>query len=426
MDNSEDDHDHLHYRGVDSVEKHIGVDEALSMLLERIKPLGAEVVTLRQSYDRILYDDLRSPLNVPSRDRSTRDGYAIRILANGAKKYNVVADVRIGTKPNSALKIGDAARVATGSYLPSGANSVAMIEYVDRSRATIALKREPKLGENILRTGEDIAKGSTVLKGGTRLQAQHVALLAQINTERVKVFRRPTVSFFSTGDELYDSLGHKFQNKEIKVPDINRPFIESMITTLGAIPLDLGIARDSLDAIKERILQGLRTSDALILSAGSSVGERDYAGKAAESITGVKILVHGIAMRPSSPTGLGVFKGKPLILLPGFPTSAFMSFFVFARAAILKLAGEKTSGELAPVIEARLVNSYDGKSGIKHYIRVKVERDKDELVASIVTPTEAYYTSWLGKANGIVVLNENKTKVSEGDKVRAFMIGSID
>jgi molybdenum cofactor synthesis domain-containing protein len=250
--------------------------------------------------------------------------------------------------------------------------------------------------------------------------------LAQVRKDEVGVFRKPTVSFFSTGDELFDPFKARGKISSTGIPDINRHFIRSMVEDLNATPLDLGIAKDSYEEIKQRIEGGLKSSDALILSAGSSVGERDYALKAAKSIRGVNVLLHGVAMRPSSPTGLALYKDKPFVLLPGFPTSAFMSFFVFARAAILKLSGEKGQGELQPVIRARMLDEYNGKAGIKHFLRVKVSSGEDgNYAASIVKPTEAYYSSWLGKANGIAILDESHTVVQPGDYASVFLIGSI-
>ncbi len=419
--------DHHHYHGVDNVEKHISVDEALSKLLKNIKPVKSELIKSSDGFNRVLFRDVSSPIDVPTRARSTRDGYALRISESNdseSRRFKLVGDVRIGTSPKIRLSAQEAVRVATGSYIPLGANSVAMVEYVQESDGVIEIQREQKIGENILRKGEDITRKSSVLKKGTRLRPHHVALLAQIGLRRIQVFQRPLVSVLSTGDELFDVF--KGRDSETQIPDINRPFICSMLEALNARPFDLGIARDNFRAIKKKIERGLKSSDALILSAGSSVGERDYALKAAASITGVNILVHGVAMRPSSPTGLAVYNGKPFILLPGFPTSAFMSFFVFARPAILKMSGEKTDGGFEPLIRAEMIDSYEGKKGIKHFLRVRVSKSNGNYVATIVKPTDAYYSSWLGKANGIAVLDEDRTTIQVGDQVDIFLIGEVE
>lgn len=162
--------------------------------------------------------------------------------------------------------------------------------------------------------------------------------------------------------------------------------------------------------------------DALFISAGSSVGERDYVAKAVESIGGVKILVHGVAMRPSSPTGIATYKGKPFILLPGFPTSTIVSFLVFGIPAILSTGGSTIVEP--PMIRAKLSEDYPGKPGITHFVRVRIKRDKEEYAASVVRPTEAQYSSWLKQANGIVVIGELGS-AKQGEMVDAFLIGEL-
>jgi molybdopterin molybdotransferase len=419
---SEDEHDHLHYHGVDKAERHIRVDEALATLLMRIRPVRPEFAATSDCLYRVLYGDIKLRTDIPPRARSTRDGYALNI-SEESRTFDVIGDVRIGRSPNIKLKPGQAARVATGSFLPSGANSVAMIEYVNEKVGRIELQRESHIGENILGKGDDLRSGLTILKKGTRLYPHHIALIAESGMKRLRVFRKPSVAFFSTGDELFDPLSGK--KRKDGIPDINRPFIASMLREQNVTPKDLGIVRDSFQEIKRKIEQGLKTSDALIISAGSSVGERDYALKAARDIPGVELLVHGVAMRPSSPTGLAIYRGKPFILLPGFPTSAFVSFFVFARAAIQELSGDEAGGLLEPRIRARMLDAYDGRRGIRHFLRVGVSKDNGEYVATIAKPTDAYYTSWLGRANGIAILGEDNSSIAPGDYAEIFLIGDV-
>jgi len=248
-----------------------------------------------------------------------------------------------------------------------------------------------------------------------------------LGIDQLPVYAKPKVAFFSTGDELKD-IGSKSGRKNgsahrVGIFDSNRPFLSSMINELGGIPIDLGIARDNLKEVKAKMNRGLRY-DALFLSAGSSVGERDYVTKAAESIKDVKILVHGVAMRPSSPTSLAVHNGKPLILLPGFPTSAIVSFLVFGRPAILKLGGNSSLDYTT--IRATLEDEYEGKAGLTHFLRVRIIRDGELYRAKIVKPTEAQFSSWLRQANGIAVIGrDGKTSVRHGDEVSAFQIGEI-
>ena len=419
--------EHTHYQGVDLAEKHISVDQALREFLSQIKPVATESAGMLSSLHRILSEDIKSKVDVPLRARSTRDGFALRIAQNHApigSTFRIVGDVRIGTTPNISIKAGEAVRIATGSHMPKGANTVLMKEYAKPSGSMLTANHSMELGENILGAGKDISRNSTILKKGEQIKAQHIALLTLLGINKVKVFRKPKIAFFSTGDELVDPKT-KTREKTMnpKIYDANRPFIESMILELNSEPVDLGIARDNYTQIRRKMIKGLTKCDALILSAGSSVGERDYVSRAAKAIKDVKILVHGVAMRPSSPTGLAIYKGKPFILLPGFPTSAIVSFFVFGSPAILRLSGSKTTS--FALIQARMLQRYEGKKGITHFVRVKVESKPEGYVVSVVKPTEAFHSSWMGSANGIAVVNEHSSPVEAGQQVNVFLIGAL-
>jgi molybdenum cofactor synthesis domain-containing protein len=426
--------DHVHYHGVDRAEAHISVAEALKIILDNIAPTGPETVdAFHDSHGRVLFQDVTARIDIPGRTRSTRDGYAVRItkdVPEPGHTLEVVGEVAIGTSSRLSLRPGEAARVATGSYLPGGADSVVMKEYVSISEgrggasSSITVDRPIKVDDNLLHPGEDISKGELLLRRGVRISPQHVALLSMLGTRTVRVFRRPKVAFFSTGDELVDVSGSgRPASGGSWIYDSNRPFISAAVSELGAEAVDLGIARDNVGEIRAKLVEGLR-NDALLISAGSSVGERDYVTRAMSSIGGVKTLVHGVAMRPSSPTGLAAYRGRPVISLPGFPTSAIVSFLVFGRPSILKLSGASDVGY--PLIKARLLDGYSGKKGITHFIRVAVTRKDDEYQAKLVTPTEAQFSRWLSIANGIAVIETKDGGSAEaGQDVDVFLVSDL-
>ena len=411
--------EHVHYHGVDKAEEHIKVDQAIEMILRHVSSVGSETLDLSKALERVLFKDIISGENIPELARSTRDGFAVRMPSEDSPRvFRIVGEVRIGVIPKGIpLRKGEAVRIATGSYVPRGTDAVVMKEYAKVEGSTLSVDRPLKSDENILRPGEDILKGTVLLKRGTRLKPQHMALLSILGVERVSVFRKPRIAFFSTGDELVDSKSSKKQG----IYDATRPFIGSMLSQLLTEPCDLGIASDNLREIRSKMYHGLISFDGLILSAGSSVGDRDYVAQAADSINGVKILVHGVAMRPSSPTGLALYRGrKPFILLPGFPTSAIVSFFVFALPIISKLSGQ--SGRVLSSVRAEIADDYQGKLGIKHFLRVRVSED---LKAHIVKPTEAYFSRWIAEANGIAIVDENRGPLKKGDEVEVLMIGNF-
>ena len=459
---------HVHYHGVDKAEEHIKVDLALGKLLAEIAPVRPETISLDGAWNRVLFHDITSHSYVPKMARSTRDGFAVRLPKTRAAEmtktspleFSIVGEVRIGTIPEISLKKDwEAAIVATGSYVPEGTSAVVMKEYAIRLGANmLSVGRTIRERENILPPGADIERGDTLLRAGTRLHPTHIALLSMLGVWKVKVYRRPRVAFFSTGDELLDlgqstrensKRGDKDPRKENKdsgarIFDSTRPFVRSALEELGVEPCDLGIARDNFTEIKAKMLNGLQAYDALFLSAGSSVGERDYVGRAADAIRGVRMLVHGVAMRPSSPTGLAVYHGKPFILLPGFPTSAIVSFFVFGLAAIGKLSGlalhaEEHAGSLVetlglvhPVTYATLLDEYHTqKAGITHFLRVHVSRERKvkngrtRFIAQIVKPTEAYYSRWLSEANGIAVIEGGRYSTKGEKEVPVLLFGRV-
>jgi molybdenum cofactor synthesis domain-containing protein len=413
--------DHVHYHGVDKAEEHLSYETALEKLLAAIVPVMGEFVGAEASLGRIAFRDIVSRVGIPKLPRSTRDGYAVKITSEAptGSRFRISGEARIGKIPKLVVAGGTAVKVATGSFLPRGANAVVMKEYANLQGQTIEISKSILVHDNIMESGEDFQKGTVLLKRGTRIHPQHLGLLSMVGEKKVNVFKRPKVAVLSTGDELFDSSSSAKQNK---VYDATRPFVKSMLAEIGADVVDLGIAKDAERDIRSKIASGLRC-DALILSAGSSVGERDFVSSVVGSFKNVKVLLHGVAMRPSSPTGLATFGGKPFILLPGFPTSAFVSFFVLARPAILKLAG--SSNVHYPMIKARLLDSYSGNAGLTHFLRIQVSRNGEEYEARIIKPTEAQYSGWLRSANGIAIISPGRGTVDAGEKVDLFLIAEI-
>ncbi len=420
-----EDHDHLHYHGVDKAEQHISVDDALTIFLGGIKTTKPEKIKLSDATNRVLISDIVSPQDLPRLARSSRDGYAIVVPENGettiSRDFKVIGEIRIGRISSLVVNPGEAARVATGSFIPRGANAVVMREYSNAGAGTLRISKSPKIGENIVSPGEDLKRDEPLFGAGSKLQPHNIALLAMLGVKQIRVSSKPRIAIFSTGDEL-KNLESPVSKDSGATFDSNRPFLASAISELGGIPVDLGIAHDNFKQIRAKMIQGLK-SEGLILSAGSSVGERDYVTKAAESIKGLRLLIHGVAMRPSSPTGLAVCRGKPVIFLPGFPTSAIVSFYVFGRPAVLKLSGASETGVFT--FRAVLDEDYDGKPGLTHFVRVQLRREGELLKAKIVRPTEAQYSSWLKDANGIAIIGrDGKTVVRRGEEVSVFSISN--
>ena len=204
---SREEEEHVHYHGVDKAEEHIRVDQALEMFLGQITPVKSEYVELARANRRVIYEDIRSPMDLPRLARSTRDGFAVSFPGDETptgSRFSIVGDIPIGVVPKMSLKEGQAVRIATGSYAPKGTCSVLMKEYAKVEGDSLVGERSLRRNENVLKPGEDIARGKTILHKGSVLLPTHIALLAMLGHARVKVYRKPRIAFFSTGDELVD------------------------------------------------------------------------------------------------------------------------------------------------------------------------------------------------------------------------------
>ena len=299
---------------------------------------------------RVLGEDIVSHQFLPPADRSVMDGYAIRsedvqkVSEKNPTILEVIGESKLGEICNISVRAGTAVAVATGSMIPSGADTVVIIERTTSVKGNrIAVYAPAHAGESISKKGEDLVPGATVLPKGKRLRAQDIGVLKELGLTRVKVVRKPRIGIISTGNELIDSSN---KSNVAKVVDINRPILAGMVQELGAEPIDLGIVGDEDADIIRLLRRGLRTSDILLVTAGSSVGKKDLVPQCINKLGKPGMLIHGIAMRPSMPTGLAVVKGKPILSLPGFPVSAIFAFRVFARPLIAMLMGTQEVQDL--------------------------------------------------------------------------------
>jgi len=237
---------------------------------------------------------------------------------------------------------------------------------------------------------------------------------------KVRVVRKPRIGIISTGDELVDSPSKLSPGKII---DLNRSILSGMTQELGAVPLDMGIAPDQEKEILRALRRGLRHSDAVLISAGSSVGKRDLLPKCINSIGEPGMVVHGVAMRPSLPTGLAVVKGKPVVSLPGFPVSAIMAFRVFCRPLIAMLSGgqELEESTVRALLKGRIV----GIDGYRTYVRVRVRRTADGFIAEPLKVQRSSALTSMVDANGIVTIPEGTSAVDAGQVVDVAVIGEI-
>ncbi|HKM75475.1 MAG TPA: gephyrin-like molybdotransferase Glp [Candidatus Bathyarchaeia archaeon] len=403
------------------------VDNALTLIVDSVvgRTIKVERVDLAKSAGHILGEDIVARVNLPSVDRSIVDGYAVRVgdTKNASTEFpvslNLVGESVLGRDCTIAMKANETIAVATGSIMPKGADAVVPIEdSTPLSDDVIGITLGTRVGQNVVRKGADLGPGKLVLSKGRRLRPEDVGVLKALGIERVKV-RVLSVGIMSTGNELTDSV----KKSKGKIVDINRLVLGSMVAELGSVPVDLGIIPDREDVLLKALRMAIRSCDMVIVTGGSSVGKRDLVPRCINKLGKPGMLVHGVAMRPSMPTGFGIVDHTPIMSLPGVPVSAVFAFRVFGRPLIAKLLD---AGEIVdPVLEARLVENIRGVSGYRTLVRVIVKKTERGLIAEpLKTQSSSIFMSIVA-ANGYVTLQERESELKAGDTVKVTLIGEL-
>jgi molybdopterin molybdotransferase len=402
------------------------VDEALERILNTITPLSPEIVNLTHTAGRVLAQNIISQDDLPPFDNSSMDGYAVIAadIASSTRQnpvhLHVIEDIAAGYAPQKTLSHGEAARIMTGAAIPHGANAVVPIEQTNTLRNTAALLSDVEIYEsvpinaNIRRMGEDIQAGETVLSMGRILRPADIGVLAGLGFPEVSVMRRPNVAVISTGDEL---LTPDQPLTAGKIRDMNGYSLPPIIEALGAIPLRMGIARDTVTDVRrifqEAVDQG---ADLIVSSAGVSVGAFDVVKSVLEELGSLNFWK--INMRPGKPLTYGQILGVPFLGLPGNPVSAMVTFEVFARPIILKMLTLPTDMHIQ---EARLAEDMPS-DGRMTFARVRLVRENGELIAYSTGTQSSGALSSMVKADGLLMIPADVTLAKKGElfKVRPF------
>ncbi len=313
----------------------IPVQEALGWIDQQTGPLPPESCLLRQAAGRVLAEDVSSAVDVPGFDRAMMDGFALRAQdTQGASAYNplpleIVAEILPGAPSQVVLQQRQAARIMTGAPLPRGADAVLPVERTRSETDRVWALGDVPPEKNVGRRGEDIQKGQRVLPQGRCLRPQDLGVLSSIGVSEVPVVRRPRIRIVITGNELVDAgqrpTGHR-------IADANGPMLTSLVERDGGLVTDHRLIRDDAD----QILQAMHDEvDVILVSGGSSVGMEDHAPRLLAEHG--QLAIHGIAMRPSSPSGMGRLGDRLVVLLPGNPVSCLCAYDFFAGRAVRRL-----------------------------------------------------------------------------------------
>ena len=403
--------------------------EQLYRKMDRFKPLSPlsyEKVRIEDSLHRVLSENIISPINLPEFPRSTVDGFALKAKDTyGVSEKNpailrLVGEIPMGQVSGIEVQEEEAVKVATGGMVPKGADAVEMVEYTEwvDSHTLHVFKALSPL-ENVIQVGEDVKAGEIVLRQGHWVRPQDTGLMAGIGKTDVHVYLRPRVGIISSGDEIV-SIETTPQPGEVR--DINRYTIVSMVKETGGIPSFLGIAKDRFDDLKDTIELGLKESDMVIITGGSSVGTLDLTRDVIRSFPGTEILAHGVSVRPGKPTLLAEVNGKPFLGLPGHPVSAMVIFHLFGKPILKILSGrseeEVRYGKELKVKASRNIPSVPGR---EDYVRVKLEEREGALWAHPIFGKSGVISN-LVNADGLMRIAINDEGLEEGEEAEVILI----
>jgi molybdopterin molybdotransferase len=397
-------------------------DEALETWLNvlQVKRCSEVTVPLNEALNRVLAEDVVAKEDLPRFNKSAVDGYALRAEdTSGASQFKpVIFQITKVEKVDSK----QARQIWTGNPLPKGANAVIMIENTKRSDGELEVWVQLATGGNVSRKGEDVKKGENILKAGTRLKPYHLALFSALGNSEVKVVEKPRIGILATGNELAEA-GSKLSGSQIFESD--RVLLSAMCRELDAEPVDLGIAKDDLAEIAEKLKIGLRKCDAVVTSGGTSVGGLDLVPDAVNKVGKPGVVVHGLALRPAMPTALAVLDGKPVMILSGNPVAAIIGFEVFARPLICKMLGMKQL-EPRPTVNAVMTRKVATALGRRTFVRVRVLRKNGEYFVEPVSARGSGAISTMTRGNGFVIVPENREGVTEGELVTVRLFGNVE
>ena len=394
----------------------------------RMAPLGAERVPLAAALNRVLAADVIAEVDVPGFDRSNVDGYAVmasdtfgtmeertRVLAlNG----EVLAP---GIAPQETVRSGRATTIATGGMLPRGADAVIMVEHTELADADgapgVEVRRGITPGENVSYAGTDIARGETVLRAGQFLTSREIGVLAAIGLSEVNVCRRPRVAIFSTGNEIV-APGAPLRVGAIY--DSNAAIIGAAVEELGCTPIHLGVIPDDAPALEAALDRGLAEADAVIFSGGTSKGEGDLSYRTVGRLRDPGVVAHGVALKPGKPICLSVTNGKPVVILPGFPTSAIFTFHEFVAPVLRAFAG--LPAERPETVEAALPMRVNSERGRTEYLLVGLVHAATGWTAYPMGKGSGSVTTFSG-ADGFITIDQHTEMLDAGSVVPVQLLG---
>jgi len=407
-------------------------DEAVARFHQHLdlQPLGSEEVPLALCLNRVLAHSVVAEVDVPGFDRASVDGFAVRSgdTARASEQEPIVLALNAeiltpGVEPRLPVLEGSATLIATGGMVPRGADAIVMVEHTETlpksGKTAIEIHRPATPGQFVAFAGSDLARGETVVRSGQILTSREIGILAAIGRSSVLVHRKPRVAIVSTGDEIR-APGQPLQPGQVY--DSNAAILAAAVAEAGGVPEQLGIGPDDEDLLAHLLQQGLESCDAVVMSGGTSKGAGDVCYRAVARLSDPGVVVHGVALKPGKPVCLAVTAGKPVAVLPGFPTSAIFTFHEFVAPVVRALAG--LPSHETERLKATLPLRVTSERGRTEYLMVSLVRSSDDsgLVAYPLGKGSGSVTSF-SQADGFIAIGAQVESVPAAATVPVTLIG---
>ncbi len=400
----------------------VSVEEAKEIILNSIVPLSGETISIMEACDRILCEDIIADVMIPLVDDSAMDGYAIvaddtlGASRNNPVKLRVVGEIQAGGSTlGKRVSHGTAIRIMTGAPVPPGADSIVQFEDTEERAGYVTVFGESARYRNYKRAGESIRKGDKVLQKGNRLRPADIGILAALNHSVVKVYKQPTVSIVSTGDELAE-IGEEIRTGQIR--NINAYTLYSEARKCGALPRYLGIAKDTLGDTKEKLRQALE-SDVVISTGGVSTGKYDFVKEVYADLD-IEILFEWVNVKPGRPCTFGKRGDRIIFGLPGHPVPVLTSFIQFVKPALLRTMGAAKVN--MPVVSAVIEEDLSPHPGCVNLLRGSFTIRNGEFYVSTTGSQKPSMLRSMSRANCLIAIPENSREIKAGEKVTIQLI----
>lgn len=396
----------------------ITVDQALSITLKRVEPLGVETVPLDEALGRILAQDIVADIDLPPFDRARMDGFAVRSadLTTSPVSLRIIGEIAAGATFEGILGPGEALKIFTGAPLPAGADAVQKVEVTETDGDTVVIKEPAKAGQFITPHASEVGKGEVVGEAGKQIGAAEMAVLASFGYDTVSVGVRPRVAVISTGSELIE-VSAKPGGAQIR--NSNSYTLASYAQQAGAIVRNLGTVTDTEEATRQALLEASAHSDLVITSGGVSMGDYDLV-KIALSNIGAEIYFDKIMIRPGKPTVFARRDSTWYFGLPGNPVSTSVTFNVFARPAIRKMQGDNSPS--LPTIVATLSRAIRDTSSRRSYLPARLYIEGGRAVAESLKWGGSSDLVAFMSANALIVVGEEVHEIEAGDMVEVLCL----